>query len=125
MPAASRAQKKFFSETAIDSVWAEYEAAVASGVLIPPRTTFATDEPNMGRLLNTHFKVAAVDAMLRERQVLDVAGMLMGAKPLPVQTIIGHKGSEQLAHSDTIHMTAYPMGHLIASWTAMEDIHPC
>jgi hypothetical protein len=114
----------FFSEAAIDSVWAEYEAAIASGVLTPPRTTIATDEPNVGRLLNPHFKVAAVDAMLRDRQVLDVVGMLMGAKPLPFQTIIGHKGSEQLAHSDTIHMTTYPMGYLIASWTAMEDIHP-
>jgi ectoine hydroxylase-related dioxygenase (phytanoyl-CoA dioxygenase family) len=34
------------------------------------------------------------------------------------------KGREQLAHSDTIHMTTYPLGYMAAAWIALEDIHP-
>ena len=44
--------------------------------------------------------------------------------PAPFQTISSHKGSQQLPHSDSIHMTTYPIGYLSACWIAFEDIHP-
>ena len=37
---------------------------------------------------------------------------------------MSHKGSQQGAHSDSIHMTTYPIGYLSAAWIAFEDIHP-
>ncbi|MDE3198269.1 MAG: phytanoyl-CoA dioxygenase family protein, partial [Acidobacteriota bacterium] len=42
----------------------------------------------------------------------------------PLQTIASHKGSQQGLHSDSIHMTTYPLGYLAAAWIAFEDIHP-
>ncbi len=33
-----------------------------------------------------------------------------------------HEGSEQKTHSDTLHMTTYPLGGLIGVWIALEDI---
>ena len=39
-------------------------------------------------------------------------------------SITSHKGSQQAAHSDSIHMTTYPLGYLTAAWIAFEDIHP-
>ena len=42
----------------------------------------------------------------------------------PFQTITSHKGSQQGEHSDSIHMTTYPLGFLSAAWIACEDIHP-
>ena len=48
----------------------------------------------------------------------------MEREPKPLQTIMAHKGSQQGAHSDSIHMTTYPIGYLSAAWIAFEDIHP-
>jgi ectoine hydroxylase-related dioxygenase (phytanoyl-CoA dioxygenase family) len=48
----------------------------------------------------------------------------MEREPEPFQTITCHKGSQQGAHSDSIHMTTYPIGYLTAAWIAFEDIHP-
>jgi ectoine hydroxylase-related dioxygenase (phytanoyl-CoA dioxygenase family) len=50
--------------------------------------------------------------------------LLMEREPKPLQTIAAHKGSQQGAHSDSIHMTTYPLGYLTAAWIAFEDIHP-
>jgi ectoine hydroxylase-related dioxygenase (phytanoyl-CoA dioxygenase family) len=33
------------------------------------------------------------------------------------------KGSEQATHSDSIHMTTYPLGGLLGVWIALEDVH--
>ena len=46
----------------------------------------------------------------------------MGRKAIPFQTINFVTGSQQHAHSDSIHMTTYPLGYLIAIWIALEDI---
>jgi ectoine hydroxylase-related dioxygenase (phytanoyl-CoA dioxygenase family) len=49
---------------------------------------------------------------------------LMGQPVKLLQTIASHKGSQQPPHSDSIHMTTYPLGYLAAAWIAFEDIHP-
>jgi ectoine hydroxylase len=41
---------------------------------------------------------------------------------IPFQSINFLKGSQQRAHSDSIHMTTYPLGYLSAAWFALEDI---
>ena len=48
----------------------------------------------------------------------------MEREPKPLQTIAAHKGSQQGLHSDSIHMTTYPLGYLTAAWIAFEDIDP-
>ena len=48
----------------------------------------------------------------------------MDREPKPLQTIASHKGSQQGVHSDSIHMTTYPIGYLTAAWIAFEDLHP-
>lgn len=55
------------------------------------------------------------------RAVLD---FLLNKTVVPFQTINFIEGSEQKAHSDSIHMTTYPLGYLIAAWIALEDIKP-
>jgi ectoine hydroxylase-related dioxygenase (phytanoyl-CoA dioxygenase family) len=66
--------------------------------------------------------------ILRELQqhpkIMRISDLLFGRKTLPFQTIMGHKGSWQNPHSDTIHMTTYPMGYMLACWIAFEDIKP-
>lgn len=58
----------------------------------------------------------------RNPKLLELLEFTMGKKIVPFQTINFNEGSEQKAHSDSIHMTTEPPGYLIASWTAMEDI---
>jgi ectoine hydroxylase-related dioxygenase (phytanoyl-CoA dioxygenase family) len=48
----------------------------------------------------------------------------LGKEVIPFQTLNFIKGSGQRAHSDSIHMTTYPLGYLIAVWVALEDIDP-
>ncbi|MGZ5134428.1 MAG: phytanoyl-CoA dioxygenase family protein [Flavitalea sp.] len=42
---------------------------------------------------------------------------------MPFQTINFLNGSQQSAHSDSIHMTTYPLGYLVAAWIALEDVN--
>lgn len=114
--------KDLFSEKTLDSAWAGYEQAISDGTITPEPPCNINNLP--GRNLNTHFQVKKIAALLHDRQITRIISLLLGAKCLPFQTITGHNGSQQLEHSDAIHMTTYPRDYLAATWTAMEDIHP-
>lgn len=59
-------------------------------------------------------------AFFRNPTLLELLEFIMGKKIVPFQTINFIEGSEQRAHSDSIHMTTHPEGYLIAAWTALE-----
>ena len=54
-------------------------------------------------------------------QLINILQFLLGKEVVPFQTLNFVKGSNQRAHSDSIHMTTYPLGFLIAVWIALED----
>ncbi len=56
------------------------------------------------------------------KNILEIISFLLGRKVTPFQTINFITGSQQHAHSDSIHMTTYPLGYLAAIWVALEDI---
>lgn len=58
----------------------------------------------------------------RNQKLLKILNFVMGKSVVPFQTINFVQGSEQRAHSDSIHMSTQPLGYLIASWLALEDI---
>jgi ectoine hydroxylase-related dioxygenase (phytanoyl-CoA dioxygenase family) len=108
----------------LDAVWGAYENAIHSGrVKLPPEPA-GEDDPYPGRFLNPHRKIGAFCQILKHPGLLDAIRLLMEREPKPLQTIASHKGSQQGAHSDSIHMTTYPLGYLTAAWIAFEDIHP-
>jgi hypothetical protein len=112
-----------FSAAELDATWRDYEAALATGVLKPQEEPSVRGNKALpDRVLNPHFNLPAFKTMLCDERVVALVSLLLGAKALPFQTIAGHKGSEQLAHSDSIHMTTYPEGYLAANWIAFEDI---
>ena len=113
----------FFKRERLDAAWAAYEAAIARGRIDVPMEPIAPDDFLPGRLLNPHLRIPEVDALLRDQKLVSVVEMLFGARARPFQTIMGHKGSQQREHSDSIHMTTYPLGYLAAAWIAFEDIH--
>lgn len=108
----------------LDEVWAAYERAIADGVVELNPEKAGPDDPWPGRYQDPHMKVAAICRVMRHPKLLHWVQLLMEREPAPFQTITSHKGSQQKEHSDSIHMTTYPLGYLTASWVAFEDIHP-
>lgn len=47
---------------------------------------------------------------------------LFGRRPLPFQTLNFSIGTEQKAHSDTIHFNSRPRGYMAGVWVALEDV---
>jgi len=60
--------------------------------------------------------------MGKDPKLLSILTALLGDEPVLFQSINFLKGSEQETHSDSIHMTTFPLGRLIAAWIALEDI---
>ncbi|MBL7796164.1 MAG: phytanoyl-CoA dioxygenase family protein [Saprospiraceae bacterium] len=65
------------------------------------------------RLADTHF--------FRNQSLLRLLSFLLGKPVVPFQSLSFVQGSEQRAHSDSIHMMTEPPGYLIATWSALED----
>jgi hypothetical protein len=108
----------------LNEVWGAYEKAIGTGKITLPLEPAGEGDPYPGRFLNPHKKIGAFCRVLKHPGLLRCIRLLMEREPKPLQTITSHKGSQQAAHSDSIHMTTYPIGYLTAAWTAFEDIHP-
>lgn len=59
---------------------------------------------------------------VHDRRILDVMDFLLGKRIKVFQSINFLTGSEQAAHSDSIHMTTHPLGYMTAAWIALEEI---
>jgi hypothetical protein len=108
----------------LDRVWQAYEQAVKDGTVRVAPESLGPDDVYPGRHLDTHLVLPIIRELQLHTKVLEITDLLFGRKTLPFQTIMGHKGSSQNPHSDSIHMTTYPFMYLIANWIAFEDIHP-
>jgi hypothetical protein len=67
-------------------------------------------------------KSALLKACGENKKMMAILELLMGKKVDLFQSINFLKGSQQRTHSDSIHMTTFPYGNLIAIWVALEDI---
>ena len=56
------------------------------------------------------------------KKLIDILNFLLGKDVELFQSINFLTGSQQRTHSDSIHMTTFPYGNLIAAWVALEDI---
>jgi hypothetical protein len=108
----------------LDDVWGGYEKAIRAGRITLPPESAGENDPYPGRCLNPHKKVGAFCRLLKHPELLRCLRLLMQREPRALQTIAAHKGSQQGLHSDSIHMTTYPLGYLTAAWIAFEDIDP-
>ncbi|HTL81150.1 MAG TPA: phytanoyl-CoA dioxygenase family protein [Bacteroidia bacterium] len=74
------------------------------------------------RVMNAWKKSETVKSLAKDQQLHDFLSFTLGKEVVPFQTISFLKGSRQKTHSDFIHMTTEPVGYLIATWMALEDI---
>jgi ectoine hydroxylase-related dioxygenase (phytanoyl-CoA dioxygenase family) len=57
-------------------------------------------------------------------KVLEILEMLYGREAVPFQTLNFRVGTQQRAHSDTIHFSSIPSKFMCGVWVALEDITP-
>lgn len=75
------------------------------------------------KLMDVHEISPMIDGQFfKNERLMKILSFLFGREVLPFQTIHFIKGSQQKAHSDSIHMSTFPPGYLVAAWTALEDI---
>ena len=106
---------RFFDESAIGSILEEIERLVASHKLHPTPDN---------KLLFANRVSAPIRAITYDPRLTDLLSFILDTEVVPFQTINFSHGSNQRAHSDSIHMTTYPLGYLIAVWIALEDTNP-
>jgi phytanoyl-CoA hydroxylase len=65
---------------------------------------------------------ALLRSIAEDRQLTPFLNTLLGGEATAFQSINFIMGSEQHTHSDSIHMTTYPLGGLLGVWIALDDI---
>lgn len=56
--------------------------------------------------------------------VIEFLELIYQRDPIPFQTLNFEVGTQQPAHSDTIHFHSLPRHYMCGVWVALEDVHP-
>lgn len=106
--------EKFFDDDIVASINREVEHIATNDII----------QPTHDNKLPFANKISSViKEVTYHAQLTNILSFLLGKEVVPFQTLNFIKGSNQRAHSDSIHMTTYPLGYLIAVWIALEDTH--
>lgn len=73
------------------------------------------------KIMFANKKSELIKSIASDKRLVELLSIILGTQVIPFQTINFLEGSEQRAHSDSIHMTTFPLGNLIAVWIALED----
>ena len=65
-----------------------------------------------------------VHAIATNQAVIDLLSQLYGRNAFPFQTLNFPVGTQQEAHSDSVHFSSLPERFMCGVWLAMEDIRP-
>lgn len=107
--------KGCLDNTTTDAILAEVDRLVQRGKLHPTHDQ---------KLMFANRHSALIRNVTQDKRLTDLLGFILDKEVVPFQTINFIQGSNQRAHSDSIHMTTYPLGYLIAVWIALEDTQP-
>jgi hypothetical protein len=105
----------FFDPGTIENILHEVDSLVKKGKLHPTHDN---------KLMFANRCSALIKNVTMEKTLTSLLSFILGKEVVPFQTINFIYGSNQRAHSDSIHMTTYPLGYLIAVWIALEDTTP-
>ncbi len=78
--------------------------------------------PDDRRVDEAWYFCPAVRAIASAPKVLDTLRLLYGRQPFPFQTLNFDHGTQQAAHSDTIHFHCVPRYFMCGAWVALEDV---
>lgn len=103
---------QYFTDDQTDKINAEIDIIVQKNLISPTHDN---------KLPFAHKISAPISQMTQDKGLVALLQFLLQKEVIPFQTLNFLKGSSQRAHSDSIHMTTYPLGYLIAVWVALED----
>ncbi len=107
--------EKAYTENEVDTILSEIERLKEAG-----KAKHRDDE----RIIFAIHNSDEIYKLATKPHITSLLDFLLGKKVKLFQSLNFEHGSAQRAHSDTIHMTTYPLGYLVAVWVALEDIHP-
>ena len=105
--------KGMLDEKTVDRINTLIERMVANGELT---FTYRT------KLMFAVRKSKEISDPFQASQWLEFLNALIGGQARLFQSINFLEGSQQRTHSDSIHMTTFPLGGLLGVWIALEDI---
>ena len=92
---------------------------LAAGII----RSLAPRYPDLDRRVNEAWYFdEGVRALATNPKVMRVLEMLYQRRPIPFQTLNFDVGTEQAAHSDTIHFHCIPRHYMCGAWIALEDV---
>ncbi|GAA4020621.1 hypothetical protein GCM10022409_00100 [Hymenobacter glaciei] len=103
---------RFFTSEVVDGINEELHQLITSrqiGVRYANKFMFA-------------FQKSARIRAAGEGQLRELVSLLLGHEATLFQSINFLTGSQQRTHSDSIHMSTFPLGGMAAAWVALEDI---
>jgi hypothetical protein len=92
------------------------------GLYVPPSRTEAGVGYGAHRISNAWKRSPNVKAVALASNVLRALEELYGRSPIGFHTLNFWKGTQQAAHSDTLHFNSDPPGFMCGVWVALEDI---
>jgi phytanoyl-CoA hydroxylase len=127
---------KLFSDTEIESIestakdiWKSCPSTTLVDSLVTGRRSFMNELSEEEK--KQHFKVMDLYLeypSIRERaldsRLTEIISALLGSAPVLGATLNFEKSSQQDYHVDSIYLTPETEGHLVATWIALEDVHP-
>ncbi|HEY1040152.1 MAG TPA: phytanoyl-CoA dioxygenase family protein [Bacteroidia bacterium] len=106
---------RFFSNDQVDAINKEIDRLL---------TDKESNINDFNKIMFANKQSEVIKKITLDPNMVSILSFILGKEVIPFQTINFITGSEQRTHSDSIHMTTYPLGYLIAVWIALEDIGP-
>lgn len=106
--------ESYLSESVVDQVNKEIDSMLKNG-----EVGFNAQD----KIMFAIHKSALLRNIGANSELLELLNTLLKGEACLFQSINFIKGSEQKTHSDSIHMTTFPLGGLLGVWIALEDIH--
>lgn len=103
----------FLSDSEIDEINSEISSMISDGRL---------KLENVNKYMFAINKSKKIRGQWDSEEFLELVSQLMKGNSTLFQSINFQHGSEQDSHSDSIHMTTFPLGGLLGVWIALEDI---
>ncbi len=106
--------KNYLSAAEADAINLEIDRLLTSGKV---------KQGHRNKIMFAFHHSALLQKVATDEKLVQLLNVLLRGKAILFQSINFILGSEQHTHSDSIHMTTYPLGGLLGVWIALDDIN--
>lgn len=105
--------KNYLSAAGADAINAEIDQLLKAGKV---------KQGHRNKIMFAFHHSAVLRNIATDEKLMELLHLLLRGEASLFQSINFIMGSEQRTHSDSIHMTTYPLGGLLGVWIALDDI---